>query len=105
MSQKIMGRTCACVLMCWIGLTPLHAAEREQVRMVINLVAGVKMPFPRTLSNNVSRTERVQLDTNGSTMACLRLDDKQRWCFEHIAPVGARAEMLRITSEPVGDCW
>ena len=26
---------------------PTSAAEREQVRMVINLVAGVKMPFPR----------------------------------------------------------
>ena len=25
-----------------------QAAEREQVRMVINLIAGVKMPFPET---------------------------------------------------------
>jgi hypothetical protein len=81
--------------------TPLYAAEREQVRMVINLVAGVKMPFPRNLENNQSRTERVKLDTNGATVACLRLDDKVRWCYEHIAPVGARAEMLRITNEPV----
>jgi hypothetical protein len=78
-----------------------HAAEREQVRMVINLVAGVKMPFPRNLENNQSRTEVVKLDTNGATAACLRLDDKVRWCYEHIAPVGARAEMLRITNEPV----
>jgi hypothetical protein len=31
----------------------------------------------------------------------LRLDDKQKWCFEHIAPIGARAEMLRIRSEPI----
>jgi hypothetical protein len=84
-----------------MAVTPLHAAEREQVRTVINLVAGVKMPFPKNLTNNTSRTERVQLDTNGSTVACLRLDDKQRWCFEHIAPIGARAEILRITSEPV----
>src|ERR1700741_2730382 len=101
MSQAISSRAFVCVVLCCTGLAPLQAAEREQVRMVINLVAGVKMPFPRNLANNVSRTERVQLDTNGSTMACLRLDDKQRWCFEHIAPVGARAEMLRITSEPV----
>ena len=78
-----------------------QGAEREQVRMVINLVAGVKMPFPRNLQNNLSRTERVQLDTNGATSACLRFDDKVRWCYEHIAPVGARAEMLRITNEPV----
>lgn len=101
MSLKIMSRAFACALVSCTGFAPLHAAEREQVRMVINLIAGVKMPFPRNLSNNLSRTERVQLDTNGSTMACLRLDDKQRWCFEHIAPVGARAEMLRITSEPI----
>ena len=89
-----------------IALTIAHtavalAAEREQVRMVINLVAGVKMPFPEPLRNNLARTERVQLDTNGATVACLRFDDKIRWCFEHIAPVGARAEMLRIRNEPV----
>src|SRR6476469_450107 len=78
-----------------------QAAEREQVRMVINLVAGVKMPFPEHLRNNLARTERVRLDTNGATVACLRLDDKIRWCYEHIAPVGARAEMLRICNEPV----
>src|SRR5436853_5494030 len=82
-------------------LSCAHAAEREQVRMVINLVAGVKMPFPENLRNNLARTERVQLDTNAATVACLRLDDKIRWCYEHIAPVGARAEMLRIRNEPV----
>jgi hypothetical protein len=77
------------------------AAEREQVRMVINLVSGVKMPFPENLRNNLARTQRVQLDTNGATVACLRLDDKIRWCYEHIAPVGARGEILRIRNEPV----
>jgi hypothetical protein len=82
-------------------MSTTEAAEREQVRMVINLIAGVKMPFPENLRNNLARTERVQLDTNGSTTACLRLDDKVRWCYEHIAPVGARAEMLRIRNEPV----
>lgn len=81
-------------------LTPVCAAEREQVRMVINLIAGVKMPFPSNLRNSVARTERVQLDSNGATVACMRLDDKQRWCYEHIAPAGARAEMLRVSSEP-----
>ena len=82
-------------------LTSANAAEREQVRMVINLVSGVKMPFPRNLQNNQSRTERVELDTNAATVACIRLEDKVRWCYEHVAPVGARAEMLRITNEPV----
>ena len=60
------------------ALTPALAVEREQVRMVINLIAGVKMPFPENLRNNVSRTERVRLDTKGATIACLRLDDKIR---------------------------
>jgi hypothetical protein len=83
-------------------LASAQAAEREQVRMVINLVAGVKMPFPENLRNNLARTERVKLDTNGATVACMRLDDKIRWCFEHVAPAGARAEMLRIRNEPVG---
>jgi hypothetical protein len=101
MFQTIRTLTLACAVFLGAAFSSAYAAEREQVRMVINLVAGVKMPFPRNLQNNQSRTERVQLDTNSATVACLRLDDKVRWCFEHIAPVGARAEMLRITNEPV----
>jgi hypothetical protein len=80
---------------------PSQAAEREQVRAVINLLSAVKMPFPEKLRNNLSRTEWVTLDTNGATAACLQLDDKLKWCYEHIAGVGARAEMLRIRTEPV----
>jgi hypothetical protein len=101
MSRTIRTLTLACAVVVGTLLTSAHAAEREQVRMVINLLSSVKMPFPRNLQNNLSRTERVQLDTNGATAACLRLDDKVRWCYEHVAPVGARAEMLRITNEPV----
>src|SRR5215472_9230617 len=101
MTQSLKTLALASALSIITTFTPAHAAEREQVRMVINLIAGVKMPFPEHLRNNVSRTERVQLDTNGATVACLRLDDKIRWCYEHIAPVGARAEMLRIRNEPV----
>src|SRR5213076_2712515 len=101
MSRKIKTLALASALAIGPMLAPALAAEREQVRMVINLIAGVKMPFPENLKNNVSRTERVILDTNGATVACLRLDDKIRWCFEYIAPVGARAEMLRIRNEPV----
>jgi hypothetical protein len=101
MFRTIRTLTLACAVFLGAAFSSAYAAEREQVRMVINLVAGVKMPFPRNLQNNQSRTERVQLDTNSATVACLRLDDKVRWCFEHIAPVGARAEMLRITNEPV----
>jgi hypothetical protein len=101
MSQRMMALAVASTLAFCAGLAPAYAAEREQVRVVINLIAGVKMPFPQNLRNNVARTERVQLDTNDATVACLRLDDKIRWCYEHIAAVGARAEMLRIRSEPV----
>ena len=101
MSQRMMALAVASTLVFGAGLAPASAAEREQVRVVINLIAGVKMPFPQNLRNNVARTERVQLDTNDATVACLRLDDKIRWCYEHIAAVGARAEMLRIRSEPV----
>src|SRR5262245_3836226 len=101
MAQIIRTLTLAYAVVVSTVFASAHAAEREQVRMVINLVSGVKMPFPRNLQNNLSRTEYVKLDSNGATAACLRLDDKVRWCFEHIAPVGARAEMLRITNEPV----
>jgi hypothetical protein len=101
MSQTIRTLALASAFVICAALVSAQAAEREQVRMVINLVAGVKMPFPENLRNNLARTERVQLDTNGATVACLRLDDKIRWCYEHIAPVGARAEMLRIRNEPV----
>jgi hypothetical protein len=90
----------AAMLAVGVETVSAHAAEREQVRMVINLIAGVKMSFPQNLRNNLARTERVQLDTNTATVACPRLDEKVRWCYEHIAPVGARAEMLRIRNEP-----
>ena len=101
MSQSLKTLALASALSIITTFTPGQAAEREQVRMVINLIAGVEMPFPEHLRNNVARTERVRLDANGATVACLRLDDKIRWCYEHIAPVGARAEMLRIRNEPV----
>ena len=101
MSQTIRAFALATAVAIGVAATPATAAEREQVRMVINLISGVKMPFPENLRNNVAHTQRVQLDTNGATVACLRLDDKIRWCYEHIAPVGNRAEMLRIRNEPV----
>ena len=101
MPKTIKTFVLASILVIGAALASAEAAEREQVRMVINLISGVKMPFPANLRNNLARTERVQLDTNGATVACLRLDDKIRWCYEHIAPVGARAEILRIRNEPV----
>jgi hypothetical protein len=82
------------------AFVPSQAAEREQVRIVVNLVAAVKMPYPENLARNKAKTLRVWLDP-GVTTACLRLEER-RWCYEHIAPVGARAEMLRIRNEPAG---
>jgi hypothetical protein len=109
MKGSIMPRNIATLALASIvlgagALAPTaDAAEREQVRAVVNLIAAVKMPFPEKLRNIQSRTETVSLDSNGATTACLRLDDKMRWCYEHIAAVGARAEMLRIRAEPVSD--
>jgi len=100
MAQTIRTFALASVVPFVCACAAVEAAEREQVRAVINLISAVKMPYPEGLRSNVSRTERVVLDTNGSTIACMRIDDKQRWCYEHIAAVGARAEMLRIRSEP-----
>jgi hypothetical protein len=83
-----------------VGLiTPAHGAEREQVRVVINLVAAVKMPYPENLQRNRAKTQRAWLDLGGATVACLRHENR-RWCYEHIPPIGARAEILRIRNEP-----
>ena len=75
------------------------AAEREDVRKAINLVTSVKMPFPEGLARNRAKTERVWLEREGATVGCIRLEER-RWCYEHIAPIGNRAEMLRIRNEP-----
>src|SRR5262245_33038341 len=83
------------------AFTPAKAAEREQVRIVVSLVAAVKMPYPENLARNRAKTQRVWLDLNGATTACLRLEAR-RWCYEHIPPIAARAEMLRIRNEPAG---
>ena len=103
MPQNLKTLALASTLLIGTALTPAQAAEREQVRMVINLISGVKMPFPENLRNNLARTERVQLDTNGATVACLRLDEKIRWCFEHIGPVGlAESAQEQARSEGYG---
>ncbi len=103
MARKIRTLIWAGALLGAFAFGPASAAEREQVRAVINLISAVKMPFPDKLRNNLSRTESVTLDANGATAACLRLDDKLRWCYEHIAATGARAEMLRIRAEAISD--
>jgi hypothetical protein len=86
-------------LLLGVVLTPANAAEREDVRKVINLVTSVKMPYPETLSRNRAKTQRVWLDREGATTGCIHIDER-RWCYEHIPPQGNRAEMLRIRNEP-----
>jgi hypothetical protein len=103
MSRTIAIATLAASLLGVASIAPAGAAEREQVRAVINLISAIKMPFPEKLHNNLSRTEVVKLDINGSTSACLRFDDKLRWCYEHMVATGARAEMLRIRAEAISD--
>jgi hypothetical protein len=86
-------------LLLGIAFTPVDAAEREDVRKVINLVTAVKMPCPESLSRNRAKTEHVWLERGGTTTGCIKLEER-RWCYEHIPPEGNRAEMLRIRNEP-----
>ena len=86
-------------LLLGVVLAPATAAEREDVRKAINLVTSVKMPFPENLPRNRAKTERVWLEREGATTGCIKLEDR-RWCYEHIPPIGNRAEMLRIRNEP-----
>lgn len=101
MSQKITMIVLASAVLSGFSFTPANAAEREQVRAVVNLIAATKMPNPERFERNVARTEYVRLDAGGETVACLRIDDKVRWCYEHVPAQGARTEMLRIRNEPV----
>lgn len=82
------------------AFTPICAAEREDVRKVINLVTSVKMPYPEGLARNRAKTEHVWLEHDGATTGCVKVEDR-RWCYEHIAPKGNRLEMLRIRNEPL----
>jgi hypothetical protein len=83
-----------------VALSSAGAAEREDVRKAINLITSVKMPFPETLSRNRAKTERVWLEREGATTGCIKIEDRL-WCYDHIAPKGNRAEMLRIRNEPL----
>lgn len=98
MLQKSTGSVLAGVLLA-AAIAPVQAAEREDVRKVINLVTSVKMPYPESLRRSRAKTEEVWLERRGATTGCIRIEDR-RWCFEHISPEGNRAEMLRIRNEP-----
>ena len=98
MVQKALYLMLAILLFGTAGI-PVSAAEREDVRKVINLVTSMKMAYPETLTRNRARTERVWLERGGTTTGCIRIEDR-RWCYEYISPEGNRAEMLRIRNEP-----
>lgn len=98
MLQSARHLLVASVLSCLL-FAPAQAAEREDVRKVINLVTSVKMPYPESLTRNKAKTERVWLERDGLTIGCIKLEER-RWCYEHIGPIGNRAEMLRIRNEP-----
>jgi len=82
------------ILLQGISCPPASAAEREDVRKVVNLVTSVKMPYPESLTKNRARTERVWLERGGTTTGCIGLE-------ESIPPEGNRPEMLRIRNEPL----
>ena len=89
------------VLLQGISCPPASAAEREDVRKVVNLVTSVKMPYPESLTRNRARTERVWLERGGgTTTGCIGLEER-RWRYEYIPPEGNRLEMLRIRNEPL----
>jgi hypothetical protein len=88
-----------------ISCSRASAAEREDVRKVINLVTSVKMPYPENLTRNRARTERVWLERGGgATTGCIGIEDR-RWCYEYIPPEGNRLEMLRMRNEPLRDLY
>src|SRR5216684_2699526 len=71
------------ILLLGAACIPVSAAEREDVRKVINLVTSVKMPYLETLTRNRARTERVWLERGGTTTGCIRLEDR-RWGYEYV---------------------
>jgi hypothetical protein len=98
MLQKPSCLTLA-ILLSGVACIPVSAAEREDVRKVVNLVTSVKMPYPESLTRSKARTEHVWLERGGATIGCITIEDR-RWCYEHIPPEGNRVEMLRIRNEP-----
>jgi hypothetical protein len=88
------------VLLQGVSCLSASAAEREDVRKVVNLVTSVKMPYPESLTRSRARTERAWVERGGTTTGCIGLEER-RWCYEYIAPEGNRLEMLRIRNEPL----
>ena len=70
------------VLLQGISCPPASAAEREDVRKVVNLVTSVKMPYPESLTRNRAKTERVWLERGGgTTTGCIGLEERRSRLF------------------------
>ncbi len=87
MHQKTRTFALACIVFGGFAFAPVDAAEREQVRAVINLIAAVKMPYPEKLDSNLSRTEWVRLDT--------RMAQPSRACASTTNKDGATSTLRR----------
>jgi hypothetical protein len=96
MLQKPAHLTMA-ILLLGVTCIPVSAAEREDVRKVINLVTSVKMPYPETLTRNRAKTERVWLERGGTTTGCVRFEDR-RWCTPREASFRMRSISARLPS-------
>src|SRR5712692_3226196 len=88
-----------CFAFCAVSPALVDAAEREQVRAVVNLISAVRMPYPLTARGNTSRTERVRLDATTATIACVRVDD---YDLEGLVDVGATTKLEGQPHAPVG---
>ena len=79
---------------------PALAADREQPRIVVNLVGAIKAPFGPKMEGE--KTERAWRIGDGGVGACLRHENR-RWCYEQFPAEGLRMEMLQISVEPLDD--
>ena len=77
---------------------PALAADREQPRIVVNLVGAIKAPFGPKIEGE--KTERAWRIGDGGVGACLRHENR-RWCYEQFPAEGLRMEMLQISVEPL----
>jgi hypothetical protein len=82
-----------------IALGPAQAAEREDVRKIINLVTSVKMPFPESLSRSRAKTERVWLERLGATTGCIELEERAGATSTSCPRATSRRD-TRIRNEP-----
>jgi hypothetical protein len=86
------------VLSATAATLPALAADREQPRIVVNLIGGIKAPFGPKMEGE--KTERTWHIGDGGVGACLRHENR-RWCYEHFPAAGLRLEMLQISVEPL----